>query len=835
MYMNQKLPEILAPAGSYDIMVRAFQAGADAVYLGGQAFGARAYASNFSEEELIQAIEYAQLHHRRIYLTVNTLLKDKEIDRLSLFLKAPYEAGLDGIIVQDFGVAGIIREEFPDLELHASTQMTITSPAGANALKQLGVTRVVPARELSLEELRAIKEETGLEVEVFVHGALCYCYSGQCLFSSMIGGRSGNRGRCAQPCRQKYSLSGLDEKLQSMNAEYYLSPKDLCGLESIPALMELGIDSFKIEGRMKKAEYVISAVSAYRRAVDLYFKLCQKAYGKEYQKTMQTLDLRKTVYEQWLAGYSINQEREQLADIYNRGNFTTGYFTQRNGADMMSMERNSHNGIYMGTVSNISGGSFLIKLDRELNAGDILEIRTKNGTVIELTSGTAGDAGSYVKLNGKQMKQMKVGDAVYRTKNHALCRKLIEENAVFTLKENIHISVMCRKDLPVTIRMECGEISVKVMGSCAVKAEKQPITQSGLEEKLRKLGDAPFQIEAMEFDLDSDCFFSMKEFNQMRRRAIELLEDKCRTQNVRTWKPVQEALERDFQANDVLKKRPELAVYVSTWEQLREILETNMVSYIGLEVEALAYSELKQMISEIQGKTSECGAEAKVILALPHIYRLDMKDDILKLLEFSVEGYLVRTMDELALLREQGISPDKAVTLDFGIYTYNRKAVACLKDWMNVSSVTLPVEYSKEDLLTLLEQAPDTDWEWIIYGKQMLMVSAQCTYKNLGTCRREQAYSQQSQQLTDELEHDVLLKNQFGDEFHVERICKYCYNVIYQNQPDCYFKVLQELPQKRLRTIRMHLINETSQEVKELLQYHIPKNSGLGRFRKGIE
>ena len=247
--MRKRDVEILAPAGSFECLKAAVCAGADAVYVGGSRFGARAYADNFKEAELLEALDYVHLHGRKLYLTVNTLLKEQEIGDLAGFLLPYYRQGLDGVIVQDFGAGEQIRNCFPDLELHASTQMTVTGAAGAAFLKEHGYVRVVPARELSLKEIRHIKEETGMEVECFVHGALCYCYSGQCLLSSMIGGRSGNRGQCAQPCRLPYSVEGG-------KSGDLLSLKDLCTIDLLPELLKAGIDSFKIEGRMKQPDYV---------------------------------------------------------------------------------------------------------------------------------------------------------------------------------------------------------------------------------------------------------------------------------------------------------------------------------------------------------------------------------------------------------------------------------------------------------------------------------------------------------------------------------------------------------------------------------------------------
>ncbi|MGN0291167.1 MAG: peptidase U32 family protein [Lachnospiraceae bacterium] len=252
------------------------KAGADAVYVGGSAFGARAYANNFSKEELLEALDYAHIHNRQVYLTVNTLLKENELrEELYDYLLPYYEQGLDAVIVQDFGVMNFIKEAFPGLSIHASTQMTVTGVDGAAFLQSQGASRVVTARELSFDEIKKIKEATGVEIESFVHGALCYCYSGQCLMSSMLGGRSGNRGRCAQPCRLPYEVLDSRKKSICKEANYILSPKDLCTASMIPELAECGIDSFKIEGRMKQAEYAAGVTSIYRKYVDRY-----EHYGK---------------------------------------------------------------------------------------------------------------------------------------------------------------------------------------------------------------------------------------------------------------------------------------------------------------------------------------------------------------------------------------------------------------------------------------------------------------------------------------------------------------------------------------------------------------------------
>lgn len=309
---NQKV-EILAPAGSYESMTAAISAGADAVYIGGSRFGARAYADNLDEERMLSAIDYVHLHGRHLYMTVNTLMKDGEMDQLFDYLDPYYRQGLDGAIIQDLGVFSFLKEHFPGLHLHGSTQMTVTGVYGARMLKDLGASRVVMAREVSLEEIKRIKEQVDIEIEAFVHGALCYCYSGQCLLSSVIGGRSGNRGRCAQPCRLPYEVKKDGRDIGKKNERYIMSLKDLCTLDLIPDMIEAGINSMKIEGRMKSPRYTAGVVSMYRKYTDMYLENGRDGY------------------------YVEPKDKKMLLELFDRGGFTDGYYKRHNGKDMVAL------------------------------------------------------------------------------------------------------------------------------------------------------------------------------------------------------------------------------------------------------------------------------------------------------------------------------------------------------------------------------------------------------------------------------------------------------------------------------------------------------------------
>ena len=311
MEKEMKRPELLAPAGELNSVYGAINAGADAVYLGAPNFSARAYAKNLTEEEIIQAIRYAHLFGKKIYLALNILLKESELAKALEMLRPLYREGLDAVIVQDLGLLSLIAKNYPQMEIHASTQMAVLSAEGIAFLKENNVTRVVPGRELSASEIKECRK-AGLELECFIHGAMCYSYSGKCLFSSIAGGRSGNRGRCAGPCRKPYSVNG-----QKMC--YPISMKDMCAVDQISQLVEAGVDSFKIEGRMKSPEYSTGVVAVYRKAIDSY------------------METKKTELSQ--------RDRDVLKSLYIRSKVQEGYLNKHNGSDMITINTPSYAGV----------------------------------------------------------------------------------------------------------------------------------------------------------------------------------------------------------------------------------------------------------------------------------------------------------------------------------------------------------------------------------------------------------------------------------------------------------------------------------------------------------
>ncbi len=508
--MLQKKLELLAPAGSWEALEAAVNAGADAVYLGGKAFGARQYASNFDREELRRAVYFTHMHRVRLYITVNTLVDNAEMDELADYLVFLNEIGVDGIIVQDLGVIRLARRLVPGLPLHASTQMTITSSAGVDFAAGAGMERIVLARELNIEEIKAACTR-GVEIEVFIHGALCVCYSGQCLMSSLIGGRSGNRGRCAQPCRLPYKL--LDGRGQDMLAgadagQYLLSPRDMNTLDVLPRLIEAGAVSFKIEGRMKRPEYVAVVVDIYRRAIDSY-----------------------------LAGhYHVPQrDLENIAQIFNR-DFTAAYLTGRPGRRMMSDRRPNNRGVLAGRVLKLlRGNKAVLKLEKTLHTGDALEFWVSVGGRVGMTvdfiekNGIAVDtaaAGEQATISVPA--GVRLNDRVFRTMDSALtayARTFFGEGAKRRIPVTALVTARMGAPLCLTLTDDEGNSGTARTAFAAEAARKQPLDEAAVRKQIGRLGTTEYCLRELIFEHEGDIMVPVSELNEVRRQAVAALDD----------------------------------------------------------------------------------------------------------------------------------------------------------------------------------------------------------------------------------------------------------------------------------------------------------------------
>ena len=481
------LPELLCPAGDEAALRAAVDCGANAVYLGYRAFGARASAVNFDGEALEAAVRYAHLYHVRVHVTVNTLVKPGEIQDLRAALGEIAASGADAVIVQDLGVAALVRQEFPSLAMHASTQMAICNAEGARLARLLGFSRVVLARECALEDVREVAA-TGIETEVFVHGALCTAVSGRCLMSSMSGGRSGNRGRCAQPCRQGFRMDGMRGPL--------LSLRDLCLLDDLPALCALGVRSLKVEGRLKSPEYVAVVTSVYRRALDAV------ARG----------DFRPDP-----------AQREQLLQIYNRGGFTRGHILGAEDADLVTPYRVSHEGLPLGKVVAVRGRLAALHVDRALHDGDSLQLRGAGESCDLRYSGPDVPAGGTASLRLRPDTEAKPGMRVARLADACQLAK-----ARAHAPRPIPVSMTARFAFgrPMTLALTDGEVSVTATGPVVEAARSRASTEADAHRQLDKLGGTPFALDeqsGLQSVLDEGIFLPVSALNALRRDAVERL------------------------------------------------------------------------------------------------------------------------------------------------------------------------------------------------------------------------------------------------------------------------------------------------------------------------
>ena len=746
--------ELLAPAGSLKTLKAVIHAGADAVYLGGNMFGARAYANNFNEEELLEAIRFGHIHGRKIILAVNTLLKEYELGQLYDYLHPYYEAGLDAVIVQDMGVMEFIKTHFPNLPIHTSTQMTITNVEGARLLKEQGVERVVTAREMSLEEIQRIHDEVGVELESFIHGALCYCYSGQCLFSSIIGGRSGNRGRCAQPCRLSYEVLQGEKSLTGHHATPILSLKDMCTLPFLYELADHGVYSFKIEGRMKTPEYAAGVVSIYRKYMDSY-----------------------------LDGSRIPVEKKDiraLLELGNRGGFTNGYYYHHNDSDMLSGESASH---------NKSEGVLQDNIRRE-----------------------------YVDTE---------------------------------LKEKIKGKLILNKECPAKIEVQYGKIKVSYQGDMVLVAQNRPLTEEVVTEKITKTGNTPFVFENLEVTMDDDIFMPVNQLNQLRRGALEALEEALLKPYKRTLPELVETssaeTDRQTTGNAIKEKQisgqslsqtsgqqsagssTEVRVLIEDAEQLPAVLKADFVDTVYLDCMLYTRENLIRMLSEDIDRVHASGKKAFYVF--PFIFRqqtsLFYEKIMPELKKLPLDGIMVRSLDEIAFIKEWGNENWQMVS-DSNLYTYSNEAAEYFYR-LGMIQDTIPVELNRKEIL----RRENSRSEMIIYGRLPLMITAQCIHKNTLGCMHQ---------------HKVLnLKDRYSVHFPVKNFCSECYNVIYNSLPVCLFK--EDVTVKKIApaALRLSFTTETEEETEQILTIYgdIYKNGGIlgqmpmectnGHFKRGVE
>ena len=499
--------ELLSPVGDFECLKAAVQNGANAVYFGANLFSARAYATNFDNIELEQAINYAKIRGVKTHLTLNTLIKNEEFEDAFLLAKKAYELGIDAIIVQDLGLARYLIKAFPDLDIHASTQMTTTNLEDVLQLQNLGFKRVVLSRECSLSEIKNICNNSNIEIEVFVHGALCICYSGQCLFSSMVGGRSGNRGKCAQPCRLPYSLIS-EEKNDSKNLQvidngYLLSTRDLCSLENLPNLIDAGVTSFKIEGRMKSPTYVATVTRIYRKYIDLAIKFNSGEIKK----------------------YEISEkDKQDLMQVFNRGNFSSGHLLDTPNKKLIFKQKPNNMGIYLGKVIkyNSSKGLITVKLENTLSIGDgiSLENETSKYTISELLEksnnikyASYGQTVTFGRMKGN----IKINDKIYKISDKELYSTALNSYSKETKRIALNCTLTIKSGEKIKITINNNNFEYDYIPDVAKSAA---ITKERIIEQFSKTQNTCFNFSKLNIDLDDNLFIPVSILNDIRRTSL---------------------------------------------------------------------------------------------------------------------------------------------------------------------------------------------------------------------------------------------------------------------------------------------------------------------------
>lgn len=709
---KERKVELLAPAGDLECIKAAINAGADAVYTGGEKFGARAFAENLNREQLIEAINYAHIHGSYLYLTINTLLKNDEIkNELFEYLNPLYLAGLDAVIVQDMGVFKFINDNFKNLDIHVSTQSTINGKRTAKRWQEMGASRIVTPRELSLEAIKDIHEYTDVEIESFVHGALCYCYSGMCLLSSIVGSRSGNRGRCAQPCRKTYTY---DNK-----TAYLLSTKDMCTIKILPEIIRSGVYSLKIEGRMKKPLYVAGVVSIYRKYLDFY------------------LDHKSEIDEGKIEYTVSDEDYNRLFDLFNRNGFNESYYKTHCDKSMMSLEKPS-----------------------------------------------------------------------FRTENKEFAEYINDSFIKNEIRELIDIDISIKKDSAISAnvtlkRKYCEDVVINYSGITPSPAMNRAVTKDEVIKQLSKLGNTPFILDKIDVTLDEGLFLSVGMLKDIKRDITLMLQEKVynefmfgREENIKCTEEIRNnSLKNDGNISKV-------KVLVNSFNQLEKLSELDFEFDVYVEDFVINdYVRFAKILKKIHDRNK------KVYFACIRFLHFEkeklFKDCICKLVDLGIDGFLIRSFEELSILKEMNI--EKSIILDNTVYLFNDYSFKMLDDFIDydVDAMTYPYELKNSQISHL---ANNNNMEFIVYGRMPVMISANCIVRNTKGCSK--------------CNERLYLKDELSNRFFVITNCNYCQNVIYNSVPTSLYGISDKWMDLNFSSIRLDFTDETVEEMCDIIEHY---------------
>ena len=770
--------ELLAPVGSFDALKAAVQNGANAVYLGGKDFSARASANNFDREELIEAVKYAHIRDVRVFVTTNTLIKQDEIEDFVEYAKFLYDIDVDALIMQDIGVAMLIHELLPDFELHASTQMVAHSLEDVQYLESIGFKRVVLARELTVDEIKYICDNTNVDIEIFVHGALCVCYSGGCLMSSMIGNRSGNRGRCAQPCRQKYTMIDIStgEEIHS-NGEYLLSTKDLNTIEDVDKIIETGVLSLKIEGRMKKPEYVATVINSYRNAID------------EYQATKK-----------------VNISTETMEDLYTIFNrkFTKGLILGEVGEDVMNSNVPNNQGLYVGKVVdyNKKAKRLKIKLEGTLKKGD--GINLGGGTIGRIIKGKEiaqiGYKGETIELDfiGEARKNQPVfktsdtnlidkAQKTY-TQDKEFAKSLIDAEITIKLGEYPELKLIDKNNNSVTVK---GDKLVE-------KALKVALGEEKIETQIKKLGNTPYELEDLKINLDEGVSMPISLINQMRREAIELLDEARIPVKDRAYKDSKIKYSPKKYAKDTNSKS-KIRVKINNIEALKSI--------INLDVDMIYYEDVATLE---QVMAMAAANNKKLIYSAPRIVRNKEYKRLEKSNEYCKENVQISALGQVKYYKEN--SENVSFDVDYYLNPFNSETInhykkegattVCISQELNIHEIKETTKYT------------DMEIETVAYGYIPMMLSEYCPMGVVArSCKKDKRCATCK-------ESKYVLRDFKGEEYRISQDL-FCRSTIYNSIANCLINNLDELSDAGINVFRLDFTHESPELISKITKAFI--------------
>ncbi|SHJ61910.1 putative protease [Clostridium cavendishii DSM 21758] len=780
--------ELLAPSGSMESLIAAINRGADAIYLGGDKFSARAYASNFDKETMEKAVDYAHLYGVKVYVTINTLIKENEINEALDYVSFLYKIGVDALIIQDVGVLQRIKEEYDDFEIHASTQMTVHNGDGALFFHEQGFKRIVLSRELTFEEIKYISKDLGIETEIFIHGALCIAYSGQCLMSSMIGGRSGNRGRCAQSCRLPYTL--INENTNEETKGYLLSPKDICTIEDVEELVESGTGSLKIEGRMKRPEYVAGVVESYNKALS-------EVYAKRKPQ--------------------VEESKRVLMKLFNREGFSKAYLYKNVGKDMMAYKTPKNSGVFIGEVDKNGEVTLLdnISLKDGIRIGE--EGFPISKLIVNNVDAVTANKGEKVKIFPKKYKK---GDKLYQMSDNILLDTLkVAYKNPYERKIALNAKVNFKVGEELTIHVNYNGKTYSVTGEVVQTALKKPLDKEKLEENLKKSGDIPYKIENLEFINFEDGFLPVSSINNLRRdlflKIVEHETSKYKRVNCSYIKPVN--------INKKTCEIPEIMVSVFTKDQLRAAIDKKVEAVI-LNI----WGKNKNDLNEEDFKLT-LNSGVKTYIYIPSIVKEEY-NYICKFIDNNIDK-----IEGIVTANTGLIYKYRGRTKLIGDYKLNIFNSSGLKFYMqSIDIANLSLELNRKEIKKLMSNTEYTA-QYTVYGKVEAMISEYCPIGSTfggrdsknncsAPCRNN------SFKLIDRMNERLTVKTD-----------KFCRSHIYNAVALNLIKEMSELKEMGIKSFKLDFIDETYEEVIDVLSslngetLKTSKVFTKGHYKRGVE